>query len=189
MKNFFERHRNKLSWTITLPMLGYLMVSPINEELPLAPFMEYGGFALLIIAAVGRIWSSLYICGRKDNELTTDGPFSLCRNPLYLFSFLGAVGFMLAAENLLLAALIVPVFWGYYHFVIQGEEKRLLEIFGQSYTDYCKTTPRLIPKFSNYHSRKAVMIDLRIMKSSILDASCFLVLIVLIELLEQFKLS
>lgn len=187
LKNFFERHRQGLSWAITLPMLAYLVMAPIHEDSLLGSLMEYSGFTLLIIATLGRIWSTLFICGRKDTRLVDDGPFSLCRNPLYLFSFIGAIGFMLAAQNLLLSALIIPVFWTYYHFVIRGEEKRLSLIFGQSYINYCKNTPRLFPKFSRYHSREVVDLDLRIMTRSMLDSSCFLFLIVIIEVLEQIK--
>lgn len=189
LKSLVERNRRWISWAVSLPMLGYLLISPINETSHLSAFMEYGGFFLLIVAAVGRIWTSLYISGRKDTQLITDGPFSLCRNPLYLFSFIGVEGFVLASENPLLALLMIPIFWGYYHFVIQGEEKRLGRIFGANYDLYCKNTPRIFPRFSNFHSRTVVDIDLRVMKSVLLDASCFLLLIVLIELLEQFKLS
>jgi len=189
LKNFFERHRRLISWLVTVPMLVILFRSPINEGSPWSPVMEYGGFAMLIVAAVGRIWTSLFICGRKDTELVTDGPFSLCRNPLYLFSFVGAVGLMLAAENFWLAALMIPVFWGYYHFVIRGEERRLAAIFGPSYEAYKKETPRVFPRFSNYRSRGSVEIKLPVMNRAILDASLFLVLIVLIELLEEFKLG
>ena len=189
MKTFAERNRRSISWVITLPLLGYLLVTPIHEASLLSPFMEYGGFVLLIIAAVGRIWTSLYICGRKDAQLITDGPFSLCRNPLYLFSFIGAEGFVLAAENPLLAVLMPLLFWGYYYFVIKGEEDRLAKIFGPRYEAYCKTTPRILPDFSNYRSRTSVEIDLGVMKHVLLDASCFLILIVLIEILELFKLG
>ena len=189
MKNFFERHRRLISWLVTVPMLVILFRTPISEASPWSSVMEYGGFAMLIVAAVGRIWTSLFICNRKDTELVTDGPFSVCRNPLYLFSFIGAVGLMLAAENPWLAALMVPVFWGYYHFVIRGEERRLAGIFGSAYEAYREKTPRVFPRLSNYRSRESVQVTLPVMNRAILDASLFLVLILLVELLEEFKLG
>lgn len=187
MKNFFERHRSFLSWIIVVPILFLLFLSPIPETSFLGSYSEYLGFFLLIIAAIGRIWTSLYICGKKDSELITEGPFSICRNPLYVFSFIGAVGLMLAGESLILAGLMVPIFWGYYHFVIKGEEQRLELLFGDEYKTYCHKTPRIVPKLSLYHSVSNIRIELKTMERSILDASCFLILIVMIEVLEQIK--
>lgn len=54
--------------------------------------LEYAGMALIGTAILGRTWSSLYIGGRKNAELMQDGPYSLMRNPLYTFSFIGAPG-------------------------------------------------------------------------------------------------
>jgi protein-S-isoprenylcysteine O-methyltransferase Ste14 len=38
-----------------------------------------------------RLWSTLYIGGRKRVVLVSDGPYSLCRNPLYVGTFLIAL--------------------------------------------------------------------------------------------------
>ena len=60
--------------------------TPVHEALELA------GVALIGVAILGRTWSSLYIGGRKNSVLVQYGPYSLMRNPLYTFSFIGALG-------------------------------------------------------------------------------------------------
>lgn len=48
---------------------------------------EVLSFVFLLVAALGRVWTSAYISGRKNHELVVNGPYSLTRNPLYFFSF------------------------------------------------------------------------------------------------------
>ena len=91
---------------------------------------------------MGRIWCSLYISGFKNAKLVTDGPYSLCRNPLYLFSYLGGVGIMLITETFIFPIVFTLYFLCYYHFVIRQEEAFLSEKYGTAYSDYIKTIPR-----------------------------------------------
>jgi protein-S-isoprenylcysteine O-methyltransferase Ste14 len=53
---------------------------------------EFGGFMAILGAIMARLWCTLYIGNRKSVQLVMDGPYSLCRNPLYTASILGAVG-------------------------------------------------------------------------------------------------
>ena len=45
--------------------------------------MELGGYIFLLGGLVIRIWCTFYIGNRKSKELITEGPYSICRNPLY----------------------------------------------------------------------------------------------------------
>lgn len=76
--------------------------TPVHEAL------EMAGMAMIAVAVLGRTWSSLYIGGRKNAELVQFGPYSLMRNPLYTFSFIGAAGIGLQLGSALfgLAALV-----------------------------------------------------------------------------------
>ena len=47
---------------------------------------------MIFLGIVGRLWSTLYIGGRKSAEVVTGGPYSMTRNPLYVFSTLAAAG-------------------------------------------------------------------------------------------------
>ena len=102
------------------------------------------------IGVMGRIWCSLYISGFKNAKLVTDGPYSLCRNPLYLFSYLGGVGIMLITETFIFPIVFTLYFLCYYHFVIRQEEAFLSEKYGTAYSDYIKDNSTLLPSFKNF---------------------------------------
>ena len=110
--------------------------------------IEYVGYLLLIIAAQGRIWAMVYIVGRKNRELCQAGPYSLTRNPLYFFSFLGVVGLALALQEALLGVVSAVCFLIYYASVIRGEERILASLYGTAFDSYRERVPRFWPKLS-----------------------------------------
>lgn len=110
--------------------------------------IEYVGFLLLIIAAQGRVWSMVYIVGRKNRELCQSGPYSLMRNPLYFFSFLGVLGLGLALQQVLLGLIAAVGFLAYYEAVIRGEERILKSIHGEAFGAYCDQVPRFWPRLA-----------------------------------------
>ena len=84
------------------------------------------GIFLAGVGSLGRVWCSLYIGGRKTRTLVCDGPYSLCRNPLYFFSLLGVMGVGFASETLVVPGILVLGFAAYYPFVVRAEENKLL---------------------------------------------------------------
>src|SRR5882762_3924792 len=52
--------------------------------------IEWAGRLLIVVCILGRTWCSLYIGGRKTRRLVMAGPYSVSRNPLYVFSVIGA---------------------------------------------------------------------------------------------------
>lgn len=70
-----------------------LFAAPIWEEGGNThEIIEMTGIALVLACIFGRLWSILYVGGRKNQELVTGGPYSMTRNPLYFFSTVGIVG-------------------------------------------------------------------------------------------------
>lgn len=115
--------------------------------------MKNGLFLLAVllvgIGALGRMWCSLYIAGRKNAELVTSGPYAMCRNPLYFFSFLGAVGLGFATGTLTIPAIILVGFALKYPGTIKGEQEYLLKRHGEAFQNYMNTVPAFFPKFSS----------------------------------------
>ena len=92
-----------------------------------------------------RLWASGYL--RKGEVLTEQGPYALCRNPLYLGSFLLLLGFAIGSASIWLLVASPAVFLLFYLPTMWREEKALLARFGVSYQAYAARVPRLIPRW------------------------------------------
>ncbi|TGS89835.1 isoprenylcysteine carboxylmethyltransferase family protein, partial [bacterium M00.F.Ca.ET.177.01.1.1] len=66
--------------------------STFPPDTPVHESIEMFGVLLIFLGIVGRLWSTLYIGGRKSSEVVTGGPYSITRNPLYVFSTVAAAG-------------------------------------------------------------------------------------------------
>jgi len=151
--------------------------------------MELAGLALIMVGTYGRIWSSIYLCGRKKRELVVVGPFSLTRNPLYLFNLIGALGLGFASENLLVFALITIAFALYYPLVIKAEERELEKKYGDTYRNYKATVPRLFPRTLSLQEPEKYEVYSRMVRKVIMEAMWFVWLFILFEVIESLHES
>jgi protein-S-isoprenylcysteine O-methyltransferase Ste14 len=109
------------------------------------------GAILTILAALVRTWAAAYLRSKVVHDsklhaegLVADGPFRYVRNPLYLGGVLFAVGFAMAASRLGFVV-IVGGLTLFYHRLILREESQLSETQGESYRQFLKAVPRLLP--------------------------------------------
>ena len=86
-----------------------LFIRPYFDKTAFGGFLEQIGIILIIACVLGRCWAILYIGGNKNRRLVTAGPYSLCRNPLYLFSIMGVVGFGFVLQSLVYAVVLTSV--------------------------------------------------------------------------------
>lgn len=98
---------------------------------------------------VPGLWLRGYASGyvKKNQELTTTGPYAHTRNPLYLGSMLIAAGFALALTSWPMAFVLAIGFLVIYVPVIAGEERFLGATF-PGFEDYCRQVPRLLPRLT-----------------------------------------
>lgn len=189
--NFLNAGRNsklRIAHSRFLAVLVLLLLLFCGNRLGngLAPgLISFAGLGCVIIAAFGRVWSSVYIAGRKTTTLVDSGPYSATRNPLYLFSLIGAAGIGLASGSLLILLLLALSFGLYYPFVILGEEDSLRKIHGRSFETYAKRVPRFIPKMSLYTEPDTCEVNIRQLKKAILDASYFLWIYGALQLIQR----
>ena len=100
----------------------------------------------LTCAAVGesiRIWASGHLV--KWKGLTRSGPYRRTRNPLYLGSFLVGIGFAVATARWEVGVLLVALLSGVYPPVMTAEVARLTEAHPDTYPDYAREVPLLLP--------------------------------------------
>jgi protein-S-isoprenylcysteine O-methyltransferase Ste14 len=149
-----------------------------------AAVLFLSGLVLVALATVGRLWCSLYLSGYKNSELITTGPYSVCRNPLYFFSFLGFAGIGFATETVTFAVLLVLAFALFYPIVIEREEQFLRERFGQAFEDYCARTPRFFPRLRALQEPETYLTNPKLFRRTMGDVLWFVWLVGVIELVE-----
>ena len=190
MKQLFERFRIPMSQLFIVAILFLICTthSYWEDRSEIFTFiLFFVGLILVSIAALGRLWCAVYIAGYKDNLLVQDGPYSVCRNPLYLFSFIGIVGVGLATETLLFPFVLVIFFAFYYPSVIAAEAGRLSELFGADFAEYEKKVPAFFPKMSLLHEPTKYEVNPLVFKKSIFSALWFIWITGFIEVAEGLK--
>jgi len=88
---------------------------------------------------------------KKNEELTTTGPYAHVRNPLYLGSLIMAIGFAIAARSVWVLFVMVVMFFAVYLPVIRAEEAFLRHTF-PSFDEYAQNVPRLLPRLRAFGS-------------------------------------
>jgi protein-S-isoprenylcysteine O-methyltransferase Ste14 len=109
------------------------------------------GTALAAAAALIRSWAEAYLhssvvhdAKMHSDVLTADGPYRYVRNPLYLGTVLLALGLGSMASRFGFAIIVAGIPVIVYRLILR-EETGLLASQGQSYREYFKLVPRLIP--------------------------------------------
>jgi hypothetical protein len=148
--------------------------------------IQWLGFIMVVITTLGRIWCFVYISGYKDDRLVQYGPYSLVRNPLYVFSFIGTIGLGFASENLLVLALMVILFSVFYPSVIDEEESSLMALYGKSFEAYRDKTPRWIPDFKHFTESEEYTVKPRIFVKAMLESMWFLLFFMILQVIENF---
>jgi len=110
---------------------------------------EPAAVAWSLALVIPGLWLRGYAAGyvKKNQELTTTGPYAHVRNPLYLGSILMAAGFAVALESWVVGVALGVMFVAIYVPVIASEERFLRATFA-GFDDYCSRVPRLIPRLT-----------------------------------------
>lgn len=188
-KHLDQRGRLKLIQIVVVLVCGLILVSePVVPNTSLAHAAIEGiGFTFVLACVAGRLWSILYIGGRKNDELIDIGPFSMTRNPLYLFSTLGAVG-----VGLMFGSFVVALTLGIGAYLIfrstgNREARHLRSLFGTAYEAYELSTPRFWPNPYLYKDRPQWLFTPSALQKTFRDGFFFLAIFPAVELLELLQ--
>jgi protein-S-isoprenylcysteine O-methyltransferase Ste14 len=179
------RH-SRLFFIAMLPIIvfsqGMLAEDSIAHE-----SMEWIGHSLVILGVLGRSYCSAYIGGRKNDEVIKEGPFSVVRNPLYVFSFIGLAGIGLQSGVVTVLVMLLLVFALYYPRVVALEEAYLLHKFGSSYAAYLEAVPRWLPRWRNWVEPEYITTQPRLLRESMRDGAAFFIAFPIFEFLDALR--
>ena len=105
------------------------------------------GLAVITLGEALRIWASGYI--HKSAEVTSTGPYAMCRHPLYLGHFIIATGFCIAADSVLAFIIVGISFFIIYVPTWKNEEKNLINLFGETYREFMTSRCAILPRWSS----------------------------------------
>jgi protein-S-isoprenylcysteine O-methyltransferase Ste14 len=137
-----RRHRRNLG--IPLVVAALLLARYDSRFLAIS-------IAVVTIGEAIRIWAAGHL--RKEQVMTTGGPYRMIRNPLYLGSFLIAIGFCLIAGSFWVWLIVVGYFLFCYIPVVRYEESLLREKFPAEYPPYAAAVPAFYPTRQLYGNR------------------------------------
>lgn len=181
-----EKIRIRISQMFTVSLMILILISASYwEDTLISGILFFAGIIMVGTASLGRLWCSLYIAGYKTDRLITEGPYSLCRNPLYFFSFIGAIGVGFASETFLVPLIILSGFSLYYPFVINSEETELKKLHGDEFVKYADETPKFFPKFSIMKEPEDYIVKPIIFRKHMFDALWFIWFTGILEIVEK----
>ena len=139
---FFFVWRDKLPVPLVLGMAGCARPRLLNW---------LTGLPLIVLGEALRIWALMHI-GPKTRtreicaeRLITSGPYSHCRNPLYLANFTKILGFMVISGNSAFAAVVAIFYLLEFMTMIPYEEGFLADKFPDAHKCYREAVPAFFP--------------------------------------------
>lgn len=108
------------------------------------PSLFWAGALIVLAGAVVRLYASGFIV--KNQQLATDGPYSLVRHPLYTGNLLELVGFTVASGLWWAPLVSVAFWWFWYPTAIEYEDRKLRRIFGERCAEWQRATPAVVPR-------------------------------------------
>jgi len=184
----FQLIRKAVLFTCILGAVAFAAVTQsLGGETVFHEGLEFAGLGAIAVCIVGRAWCSLYIGGRKKAEIVDMGPYSLSRNPLYVFSFFGSFGIGAQTGSATIAIVFVVITWLVFRATVKREEVWLFGAFGATYAAYVARTPRFWPRFSQWRDRETLEIHPVFFLRTIRDGLIFLLAVPIFESIEHLQ--
>ena len=128
---------------------------------PVAYYMQprwlLPGLAVSMFGQLIQTWCFASLV--KNAELTVRGPYSMCRNPMYVGRYFLILGFVMLLWNPWIIGAYTVIYWLYMTHRVSREERRLCEWLGEPYVEYCKKVNRYFPSLRPLADRGLYFFD------------------------------
>ena len=85
------------------------------------------------------------------------------------------------------ATAVVILFMVYLSFVVRAEEHFLGLRFGEDFVNYCRRTPRFLPRWSSFNSPSHLRVDVKRLRQEFVRLSRAALVPILLEVLMKFR--
>lgn len=109
------------------------------------PTLFLTGFLVSLFGALIQFWSFASL--KKNKTLAAKGPYVLTRNPMYIGRYFLLLGCLVLVGNLPLLIAFSLLYYFYMLNRVKREERKLRNVFGEAYEDYCRSVNRFLPSF------------------------------------------
>jgi len=163
------------------PFLALLFVT--RGEIEVDYLVWPAGLVLFFIGVGLRVWSQVHLHYRLRvrKTLTTGGPYTIVRNPIYIANTLMLLASTVMGELIWFIPIMLAWCMLVYGTVVRREESHLAIKYGQPYLDYLQRVPRFLPRTLSISQCKG---DLRhrsfLLPSLAAEVHCLLLLLPLI---------
>jgi protein-S-isoprenylcysteine O-methyltransferase Ste14 len=149
--------------------------------------VERSGIFFILVGILGRTWCAMYIGGNKLNRLVTEGPYSVTRNPLYVFSAIAAFGLGAQLGSVVFALVCAAATVAIFALVVSHEERALAERFPSDFALYRARVPRFAPYFRGWKDAETLLVRPALVRRTFWDATLFLLAAPGLKALESLR--
>ncbi len=135
----------KLRSTLVAYRIPLIVVFVLVFLFLMKPEYFWTGFIVSMAGEAIQVWC--FACINKNKELSTNGPYAIMRNPMYIGRYLLILGGIITTGSWILVALYTIIYYFYMVNRVKREEDVLIKIFGNNYGEYCKQVNRFVPTF------------------------------------------
>jgi protein-S-isoprenylcysteine O-methyltransferase Ste14 len=151
-KGTFQYKLTKITTKTVLAAVVAVVLFYLAKDKALETAWFIPGACVLLLGEWLRLWAAGHL--RKNKRLTTTGPYSYVKNPLYIGTLLITIGFSAMAQNIyILIGGFVWFFIYYAPYKKKQENEKLVGSFGNAWTVYDKAVPDYLPRLTPYPAR------------------------------------
>ena len=176
----------------TAALLAVVLALVTVSDRPLAAglageALALAGFACIACAALGRVWTSLFIAGFKDTRVVRSGPYAALRHPLYALSIVAMLGVGLASRSLSITLGLLATLGTLYVLAARSEDAWLGAGHGAEFERYRSEVSAFLPRRVEGAVPETLEIRPRVLWKAFLDAGSLLGLYALLRAADALQ--